>query len=349
MAAPSASSSKPRRCGSWRAVDTSHSTYAGYGAPSGSDTPGNVAHREFDRDARQVFERRDAVARGFAQAREQIDRGLHAGHRDERGLDRAWLREQLQACGGDDPERAFRADEEVAQVIPRVVLAQARQAVDDATVGQHDLEAQHQIARHAVAHGREPAGIGREIAADLATAFRAERQRKQPVDGLRGRLHVQQHAARFRDQREVGGVDFADAVQPVQRQHELIAARARRGAAAVTGVAALRHDGDARRRCRARAPAQLPRSSPDTQRTAWRRGTGRGNPSGSAPSVRVRRCSPPGPAGPGCAGARRRANRVRLPASGPATLRPCGARRPSPRPARRRPRRPARGSRRARW
>ncbi len=208
---------------------------------------------------------------------------------------------------------------------------------------------EHEISRHAVAHGREPARVGREIAADLATAFRAERQRKQPVDGSRGRLHVQQHAARFRDQREVGGVDFADAIQPVQRQHELIAARARRGAAAVAGVATLRHDGDARRRCRARAPARLQRSSPDTRRTAWRRGTGPGNPSGSAPSVRVRRCSPPGRAAPGCAGARRRANRVRLPASGPATLRPCGAQRPSPRPARRPPRRRARGSRRTRW
>ena len=103
----------------------------------------------------------------------------------------------LQHRGGDDAERAFGADEDVAQVVAGVVLLQLRQQVHDAAVGQHHLEPEHQIARDAVGDRAGAAGIGGEIAADGAAAFRAERQRKQPVDRRRRILRFRQHDAGF--------------------------------------------------------------------------------------------------------------------------------------------------------
>ena len=48
-------------------------------------------------------------------------------------------------------------------------------------------EAEHQIARIAVAQHVDATGIGRKIAADQATALGAERQRKEPTGSGRGR------------------------------------------------------------------------------------------------------------------------------------------------------------------
>jgi hypothetical protein len=54
-----------------------------------------------------------------------------------------------------------------------------------------------------------------EVAADLAGALRAERQRKQPVVIVRSFLHCLQHDAGFDRDRIAGRVDLADAVQPL--------------------------------------------------------------------------------------------------------------------------------------
>ena len=73
-----------------------------------------------------------------------------------------------------DAERPFSADEKVTQVVPGVVLAQARQAIDHAAVCQHDLEDEHEITHDAITYRRQAAGIGRQVTADLATAFRSQ-------------------------------------------------------------------------------------------------------------------------------------------------------------------------------
>jgi hypothetical protein len=65
--------------------------------------------------------------------------------------------------------------QEVLQVVAGVVLAQAPESIPHAAVGKHDLEPEHQLARVAVAHHARAAGVGREVAADLAAALRAER------------------------------------------------------------------------------------------------------------------------------------------------------------------------------
>ena len=127
--------------------------------------------------------------------------------RDECSHRRCGPREQFARRRGDDAERAFRADEQIAQVVAGVVLAQRLEAIEHAAVGQHDFEAEHEVAHHAVAQDRGAAGVGRQIAAELAGAFRAEAHRKQPIDRRRCRLHLRQHAAGFGDHRVVERID----------------------------------------------------------------------------------------------------------------------------------------------
>ena len=78
---------------------------------------------------------------------EQIERGLRRGHPDKGSLDRARARKELQHRGGDDAERAFRADEQVLQVVAGVVLLQLVETVRDAAVGQHDFQPEREVAR----------------------------------------------------------------------------------------------------------------------------------------------------------------------------------------------------------
>ena len=176
----------------------------------------------------------------------KVHRGLRRGHGDEGRLARLRLREQLHHGGGDDAQRAFRADEQVAQVIAGIVLAQAFQSVPHPAIGEHHLEAEAEIARVAIGDDVEAAGIGREIAADPAGAFRREAQGKQPVHGISRVLHRLQHRAGFDRDRVVSGIDVEDAGHAVERQHHLVACVGGNLPAAQAGVAALRHDRRAR-------------------------------------------------------------------------------------------------------
>ena len=129
--------------------------------------------------------------------------------------------------------------------VARVVLAQAGEAVDDAAVGEDDFEAEDEIACHAVVHGIQAAGVGRQVAADLAAAGRAERKGKVAFGCRRRRLHVGEETAGLDGHGEIRRVHRANARQAAQREHDFVAARVRSGAAAVTCVAAVRHDRDA--------------------------------------------------------------------------------------------------------
>ncbi len=170
------------------------------------------------------------------------------GEADEGGRARARPREQLQRRSGDDPERALGADEQVLEVVAGVVLAQLGEEIGDAPVGEHDLDAERQVARVAIGDDRDAAGVGGEIAADGGGSFRGERQREQPVDRLGRRLRLGERHARFDDHRVGVDVDLADAVEPLQRQQQFAAAGVGNLAADQAGVAALRHDRHVRRR-----------------------------------------------------------------------------------------------------
>ena len=73
------------------------------------------------------------------------------------------------------------------EVVTGIILLERAQPVPDLAVGQDDLDAQNQIARIAKAQHLHPAGIGRQIAANLAAPLGAEAEREQPV-GLGGCL-----------------------------------------------------------------------------------------------------------------------------------------------------------------
>ena len=107
---------------------------------------------------------------------QQLHSRLHAGHGGPGGQLRSGLGVQLHGRGGDDAQRAFAADHQVAQVITRVVFAQATQAVPDLALGGHDFEAQTQLAGVAIAHDLRAARVGAQVAADGAAAFGAQAQ-----------------------------------------------------------------------------------------------------------------------------------------------------------------------------
>ncbi|GBE43463.1 hypothetical protein BMS3Bbin10_01540 [bacterium BMS3Bbin10] len=122
------------------------------------------------------------------------------------------LWKQLQHRTGNDAERALGPDKQVFQVITRIVLAERAQPVPDTPVGQYHLKSQNHVPRIAIGqHGRS-AGIGGEIAADLAAPFRSKRERKQPAHLLRRRLRPFQYDAGIERHGVAFGVDCADCV-----------------------------------------------------------------------------------------------------------------------------------------
>lgn len=73
--------------------------------------------------------------------RQEVERRVRRFERGQRRDLRGRQRMQLHHGGRDDAERAFRADEQIAQVVAGVVLAQSAQAVPDLALRRHDLEA----------------------------------------------------------------------------------------------------------------------------------------------------------------------------------------------------------------
>src|SRR6516165_4867944 len=92
----------------------------------------------------------------------------------------------------------------------------------------------------AVRDRRGAAGIGGEIAADGAGAFGGQELRIEPVDRGSGLARALQGDAGLAGDGVGGRIDFADAVEPVEREDDLIVMRDL--AADQSGIAALRYD-----------------------------------------------------------------------------------------------------------
>ena len=113
--------------------------------------------------------------------------------------------------GGDDPQRALRADEQLLQVVPRVVLPQSGQAVQHSPICQHlcthsslscpplstttalllvplssthHLQTQDRPPQGAVAEQAKTPGVGGHVAPDVAAALGAQVQRHDVVPVL---------------------------------------------------------------------------------------------------------------------------------------------------------------------
>jgi hypothetical protein len=126
---------------------------------------------------------------------QKAQRRVRVRHHHQRRPGRGGLREKPQRRRRDDAQRPLRPDHQVAQVVAHVVLAQARQRVHHAAIGQHRLDPEAQVARIAVAQHVDPARIGRQKPADPGRALRGERQRKDQVLRLRRGVDIGQDRA----------------------------------------------------------------------------------------------------------------------------------------------------------
>ena len=185
-------------------------------AGEGVARPGEMAKHIVEAEPRQELEAGEAMpgdAAGDLQERQRIARALQP---DEGDALPTRFREEFEDRRGDDAERPLGADEKVLEVVVGVVLAERPEAVPYLAGSEHHLDAEHQLARIAISEDRRAAGIGREIAADLAGTLRSERQRKEPVDRIGGGLGVGENHPGFGDQRVANRIDGADAIESRQ-------------------------------------------------------------------------------------------------------------------------------------
>ncbi|MNS90839.1 hypothetical protein D3C72_1249050 [compost metagenome] len=150
--------------------------------------------------------------------------------------------EEFQRRRRDYAERALGADEQLLQVIAGVVLAQALQAVEHLTVGHDGLDAQHQVAHHAVAQDGGAAGVGRDDAADGGGAFGRKAEGEEAVLFLGQLLGLQQGDAGLQRHGVVQRRHVAHGAQLACGQQDFAEGDL---AADQAGAAALGHDGDA--------------------------------------------------------------------------------------------------------
>ena len=153
------------------------------------------------------------------------------------------LRTQAQQHARNHPQRAFRTDEEVLEVIARVVLDHGAQHGQHRAVGQHHLQAQHLLTHHAVLQHTVAARIGGDIAANLAAAACAQVHAKHHA-GFHSRfLHRLQCGTSLHRHQHGAGVDVFDGVHALHGNGN--ATLHGHGRAGQPRQAALRHNGNA--------------------------------------------------------------------------------------------------------
>ena len=175
---------------------------------------------------------------------EQLEGCLRRGHADEGRLDRVRARHQAQHRGGDHAERSLGADEQVLEIVAGIVLLELVEVVQHASVGKHHFDAERMRARNAMGKRGGAAGIGREIAADGAGPLRRQQLRIEPVHACRRLTRPQQRDAGLAGHGVGNGIDLANAIEAVEREHDLAVLRDL--PADEAGIAALRNDGRGR-------------------------------------------------------------------------------------------------------
>jgi hypothetical protein len=131
----------------------------------------------------------------------------------------------------------------VFEIVACVVLAQGAQALPDPAVGQNDLQAEHLLARAAIAKHVYSARVGGKIASDEAAAFRGKRERKQAVCFLCRFLYGGKDASGLHGHRVVQRIELANSIHARKREHDLPRGTRGHAAAAQPGVSALGNDG----------------------------------------------------------------------------------------------------------
>jgi hypothetical protein len=164
---------------------------------------------------------------------------LEALGRHQCGVAAAWCRPQAKHGACYHAECAFRADEQLLQVISGIVLDDVAHGRNHGTVCENRFDAKHLLAHHAVTHDAVAAGIGGDVAADGRAAPCAQVQRKKQSGVLGGFLDFLQGSACTDGHRAVDTVNGFNTTHPFHRQHEV--SRARSATAHETGQPAMRH------------------------------------------------------------------------------------------------------------
>ena len=175
-------------------------------------------------DARHALDRGDARV-GVAVEADHGQLELGRGHEPQPG-------------GGDEAERSLRADEQALQVVAGDVLADRAAERDDLAGRDDGLDPGHPVAGDAVLEGVRPAGVARDVAADLRDLGRARVGReaqavlaREPLDVAGRDAGLDVHAPEQR-------VELAHLVQALEADHD--AALDRDRAAGEPGAAAAR-------------------------------------------------------------------------------------------------------------
>ena len=116
---------------------------------------------------------------------------------------------------GDEPERAERAAVELGEVVAGDVLDDLAARARERAVGERDGDAEHEVARRAVAVAQRAAVAGRDDAADRRRVALAERrvEREHLAGGAEDLVELAQRHAGLQDRGQVTGVVLEDAVQ----------------------------------------------------------------------------------------------------------------------------------------
>ena len=165
------------------------------------------------------LERRQRRAERRARGLEQRDHGLEIGTTAQRGGNRQRLGLQTQDHARDDPQRALGADQQLLEVVTRVVLDHLVERRHDSAVRQYVLQAQYLVARHAVADHAVAPGVGGQVAAYGAGTARAQVEWKVQPGSLGRALDFGQRRAGQHRHGAHDGVDLLHAAHALQRQH----------------------------------------------------------------------------------------------------------------------------------
>ena len=85
-----------------------------------------------------------------------------------------WRRCEAHGCLHHHPQRTLGPNHQLPQVIPSIVFDQASIKIEQLAGTVNDLQACHPITGHAVTNNLDAAGIGGNVAADLARATGCE-------------------------------------------------------------------------------------------------------------------------------------------------------------------------------
>ena len=207
-----------------------------------NDRRAEMRTRGFQREAVRDLKRRREVA-GAENRLHRIRRLAEGAEARAERCARGRQRQQAQRGLGHDAEQPLAAGEHADEIEAGLVLVRAPAGAQHAAIGEHDLETEHVVARHAVFQTARAARVRRDVSADAAILqARGVRRVVEPLRAHR-RLELAGDDARLDHGDSIGEVDLLYPIHPREREHD---AAARRHAAADVAVArAARRHGQA--------------------------------------------------------------------------------------------------------